>query len=451
MRDSAFRNCNMNPVVHSGRWRVRLAWLWVILLVPTAIVFPNPQPLSAQPPTAQPPSTQPLTTEKQATEEQTRETHAVGPEPPEVQVQVVGKSPLRVELRETATNAVFALVGLSELGPFRQYTSTELQSLFSVCVDQDVSATAQTSLPPLLGEYSIDNAELRFESRFPLNSRVKYRVEISPRLLPSSDTASQQQLIVFSSQRKPQSVPAKVVEIYPTANELPENLLKFYIHFSAPMSRGEAYRRIRLMHGNKQVEAPFLELGEELWNTDQTRFTLLIHPGRIKRGLKPREDSGLPMSDGNTYTLSIDAGWLSADRQPMQAPFEKRFQTVAADDQQPHPELWKIGTPKVNTTEPVTLTFSEPLDHAMLNRVLTVRDLLQLDVEGTVSVRKGETQWAFQPREPWKSGVYTIAVATNLEDLCGNSIARPFETAPESASGDSPTVPPMIGIEFNIE
>ena len=62
-------------------------------------------------------------------------------------------------------------------------------------------------------------------------------------------------------------------------------------YFDAPMSRGEAYRHIHLVDAKtgREVEAPFLELGEELWDGDFRRFTLLCDPGRVKRGLKPRE------------------------------------------------------------------------------------------------------------------------------------------------------------------
>ncbi len=75
------------------------------------------------------------------------------------------------------------------------------------------------------------------------------------------------------------------MEIYPTSSELPENLLKFYIHFSQPMSRGQAYRHIKLLKADgKAVDGAYLEIGEELWDASSTRFTLLLEPGRIKRG-----------------------------------------------------------------------------------------------------------------------------------------------------------------------
>ncbi len=55
---------------------------------------------------------------------------------------------------------------------------------------------------------------------------------------------------------------ASVTEVYPSAAVLPENLLRFYIQFSAPMSRGEAYRRIKLLDaGGKPVDGRFSRAG----------------------------------------------------------------------------------------------------------------------------------------------------------------------------------------------
>jgi Bacterial Ig-like domain len=256
--------------------------------------------------------------------------------------------------------------------------------------------------------------------------------------------------LVFAPRGKPLLPAPKVLAVYPSADVLPENLLKFYIHFSAPMSRGEAYKRIHLMHAGLEVQDPFLELGEELWDIEQTRFTLFIHPGRIKRGVKPREDSGLPMTDGKEYSLQIDEAWLGADRQPLVAKHLKKFRVVTADEEQPNPVNWKIGTPKANTRQPVTLTFNEPLDHAMLNRVLQVRDPAGEVIEGKTTISARETIWAFEPAQPWKRSDYAIEIATNLEDLCGNSIARPFETKLQ-VEGDEASTAPLVAIEFAVE
>lgn len=338
------------------------------------------------------------------------------------QIQRIGNSSVQVELREAANYATFAVLGLSKIELLQKLPPEDLQKSLTIRVHQPASAG---NLPALLGTLSVTENELRFSSRFPLSSNVQYRVELDPRLL---DGPYDLQALVFSVRPKKHATAAAVSAVYPSAAVLPENVLKFYIHFSAPMSRGEAYKRIHLMHDGALVESPFLELGEELWNTDQTRFTLFLHPGRIKRGLKPREDSGTPMTEGKEYTLHIDADWLSADLQPLTAPFVKKFRVVGADALQPDPKKWIPVAPKANSKQPVTLTFDEPIDHAMLNRVVRIQDASKAEVPGSVTVKKNETFWSFEPTDPWKPGRYSIVLATNLEDLAGNSLARPFET-----------------------
>ncbi len=364
---------------------------------------------------------------------------------PHVQTQPVGQSPLKVALREFTDGShesTFSVLGLKQLATLQALSAEKLRELFVVRVQQTHLSTA----PPVLGSYSVTDSELQFASRFPLSPFVKYSVELSEKL-----TGTAAAPIVFSPRGKELAPAPKVVAIYPTAAELPENLLKFYIHFSAPMSRGEAYQRIHLMHAGTEVADPFLELGEELWDVDQTRFTLLIHPGRIKRGVKPREDDGLPMTDGKDYELHIDAAWIGADHQPLSGPHIKKFRIVAADEEQPNPVNWKIGTPKAETQQPVSLTFNEPLDHAMLNRVLLVRDPAGELIEGKVIIDEQETVWSFAPNKPWKRSDYAIEVATNLEDLVGNSIARPFETKMQLESSDATAAAPLVAIEFTVE
>src|SRR5207244_1417841 len=118
-----------------------------------------------------------------------------------------------------------------------------------------------------------------------------------------------------------------------TTNRLPENQLKFYLHFSAPMSRGESYRHIQLLDAaGKPVESPFLELDHELWDPEGKRFTLFIDPGRIKRGLKPREDLGPVLEEGKRYTLVINRAWTDAEDNLLKETYRKTF-TVGKPDE----------------------------------------------------------------------------------------------------------------------
>jgi hypothetical protein len=283
-----------------------------------------------------------------------------------------------------------------------------------------LKVTVSGSDTPLFGEVRTERDRLVFEPRFPFKPGVEYRA-----VFEGSGGRLER---TFTLPSPPPSPPTVVTAVFPGRDVLPENLLKFYLHFSAPMSRREAYQRVRLLDGaGKPVELPFLEIGEELWDRAGTRLTLLFDPGRIKRGLKPREDSGPALEEGKSYTLVVDAGWPDAEGRPLKQGHRKAFKVVAPDDKQPDPKTWKVTPPRRGSTDPLTVEFEESLDEAMLNRSLAVRDPQDKPVEGRIEVDRHETRWRFHPSAAWKGGAHALAVDTVLEDMAGNSIDRPFE------------------------
>ena len=86
-----------------------------------------------------------------------------------------------------------------------------------------------------------------------------------------------------------------------------------------------------------------------------------------------------------------------------------------------------MRTPPAGTREALVVSFSEPLDHALLQRLLEVTDAAGRPVAGRTHVKPGETTWEFTPGTPWPAGDYRLAIDTRLEDLVGNRIGRPFE------------------------
>src|SRR5690606_23802877 len=149
---------------------------------------------------------------------------------------------------------------------------------------------------------------------------------------------------------------------------------------------------------------PFLELGEELWDPTGTRFTLFFDPGRIKRGLKPREEAGPALEEGKSYTLVIRATWADAQGEPLAREFRKTFRVGPPDDVQPRLANWRLLPPIAGTRQPLELRFPEPMDHAMLERVLQVTDAGGRPVTGKIAVSEGETCWRFIPERPWRAG-----------------------------------------------
>jgi hypothetical protein len=247
-----------------------------------------------------------------------------------------------------------------------------------------------------------------------------------------------------------------VTTVYPSAATLPENQLRFYLHFATPMARGEAYEHLVLLKENGQpVLRPFLEIGEELWDKSGTRLTLLIDPGRIKRGLSPREEHGPVLEAGHKYTLVITKGWHDASGQATSEDFRKPFTAgppveVAIDD-----KAWKITAPASGTKEPLVVAFPQPLDRALVERTITVERIFSVNeipgqsIRGDVIVGREERIWQLTPEEPWAPCGYWLVVDTTLEDLAGNRINRPFEVD-EFREIDKSSLPEYVRLPFEI-
>jgi len=276
--------------------------------------------------------------------------------------------------------------------------------------------------PPVAGSVTVASGRLVFTPRYPLVPGTRYLVMQKPPLV-ARPTA-----LAFQYGEKKKGKAARVSGIYPSADRLPENLLRFYIHFSKPMSRGEAYSHIRLLGPDgKPDEAAFLELGEELWDGSHVRFTLLCDPGRVKRGLKPREELGSVLKEGADYTLVIDAAWRDASGQPLAKSFQKKFHVIAPVEAPIDTAQWQLNAPAAGTLEPAALRFDRPLDRALVERLFEIVDGKGEPIAGRVEVDEHEMGWQFTPSEKWVAGDYLVAVPTLLEDPSGNRIGRAFE------------------------
>jgi hypothetical protein len=271
-----------------------------------------------------------------------------------------------------------------------------------------------SNLPAVLGSYSVEQGTLVFRPRYPVAAGVNYRVVFHP---PGGSVVETS----IAGPPRPVNPVARVVAVYPSANVLPANLLRFYIQFSAPMSRGEAAVRLHLLDSKgKALTAVFLA-GEELWDPAGTRLTMTLDPGRIKRGLTSNMALGDAIVEGKQYTLSIDQGWNDARGVAMVEGFRKNFRGAPADRVPPDPKTWRIAPPGAGSRNPLVVTFGEPLNHALLER------MVRLDVAGKVVIPPGETEWRFVPDSPWRAGSYKLMVNTAIEDLAGNRPGLPFD------------------------
>lgn len=290
--------------------------------------------------------------------------------------------------------------------------------------------------PAMAGRYSVDHGTIRFTPRFSLRPGVTYRALLAPARLradggssPSESRRDSQEIsLEIKLPDAPLGPATEVTCIYPSAGTLPENQLRFYVHFSAAMGRGAAYTHLRMLDSKgRAIPIPFLELGEELWDAGARRFTLFIDPGRIKRGLKPREDLGPVLEAGGQYTLAVDRDWRDADGRPLREEFKKTFRVGPPIEAAIDPAQWKIITPASGSIAALKVTFPRPLDHALVQRTISVVNADGDELPGSVRVANEERLWEFVPELHWRTGKYQLLIDTALEDLAGNRLGEQFE------------------------
>ncbi len=344
--------------------------------------------------------------------------------------------PLRIELVRLDASHAFAVLGLESSVSRRLVVQPLGQeawgSIFEVRPDPDDRSASNPSRPSMLGSYRVEPGRVLFVPRFPLTPGLTYTARFDVARLARATGASAEAgstLTAHLGTEAPDTRPTTRLErVYPSSDRLPENLLKFYIHFSAPMSARDSYRHIRLLDSEgREVELPFLELPQELWDPHGQRLTLLLDPGRIKRDLVPNRESGPPLRGGDTFELAIDSAWRDARGAPLVESHVKRFVVVEADRQSPDPGNWVVSAPSPNSGESLRVRFDEPLDQALSLRMLTVVSADGQLVPGDPDVGQDEALWSFRPAAPWAVGSYRIVVDPELEDLAGNALGRAFE------------------------
>jgi hypothetical protein len=234
-----------------------------------------------------------------------------------------------------------------------------------------------------------------------------------------------------------------VAEVYPTVDSVPMNLLRMYVQFSAPMTVGDdAEKHVHLLDEKGAVgDKAFLIAagGQELWDPEHTRMTIFFDPGRIKRDLTPHDALGLPLREGHSYSLTIDSAMHDARGLPLTRSFTKRFKVGPVDRNLPREQNWRVSAPRSASRDPLAVEFPEPIDHALLNRMLKVVRRDGVAVAGQVATSKNDKLWSFSPAEPWMSAEYTIEVDPELEDLAGNNMHHLFDVMPGDSAAKGTT------------
>jgi hypothetical protein len=325
-------------------------------------------------------------------------------------------------LRVTVADGVVVITG---------YESPTLERAKSCKIQVDGTAEELAKRPAVAGTWSVKGGAIRFEPQFALVPGVQYRI-----------TGDLPKPLVFTIPKPPPGPPVNIAAVYPSADRLPENTLRFYVHFSGQMTRGDIYEHVKLVRDDGvEVKRPFLELDEELWSADGLRVTMLLHPGRVKRELVPREQDGPILEEGRTFTMIFGRTWKDAEGRPLAQEFKKTFRVGPPEESTIDLGTWSVMAPRAGGDSPVIVRLAKPVDQALLASTISVVDSKGLRVPGEVTVGGGERVVTFVPAKPWAKDEYRLVVDPRLEDVCGNRIGEPFEV-------DAATPPPKRDAKF---
>lgn len=268
---------------------------------------------------------------------------------------------------------------------------------------------------PVAGQYVSTGGALTFRPVFPFEPGQSYTIKT----VAADHIAT---LTPFVIEPSTALAAAEVTAILPGGATLPENTLRFYISFAQPMRPNIAFDYIKLMDADGNIDdAAFMQFTQELWNADYTRLTLLMDPGRIKRGVSQNLTLGPALEEGQSYKIVVDAGWPTANGSTSTPRFEKSFTVSAPLRQLPDVNLWGITTPARSTRDPVSLRFDRPFDVVSLERHFRVTDTDGNLIDGDLTIDPDGTRLEFTPTKPWSVADLRLVAHSTLEDVAGNN------------------------------
>jgi hypothetical protein len=201
------------------------------------------------------------------------------------------------------------------------------------------------------------------------------------------------------------------------------------------MQRGRVRAEISLLgFDGEPVPDVLYRAPIDLWDRSMRCLTILLDPGRLKRGVGPNRTLGPPLKIDQVYTLAVGAGMTDLSGNQLPETVYKRFRVIDAVREPIAVEQWKIVPPVISSRQLLVLMFPRPLDWALLSNTITIASNSERPIDGQIEIDQHERRWSFTPTSPWAAGSYHVRVASNLEDVCGNSVIAAFDRPLRSGS-----------------
>ncbi len=217
-----------------------------------------------------------------------------------------------------------------------------------------------------------------------------------------------------------------ILSVYPLKDSLPANILLFHLFFSRPMKEDpQAYRHVHIVD-EKGKKMPFSWRQKASWADSGKHLVLMIHPGRIKRGINYATASGPLFVPGKSYKLQTDEALLSLDSVVAEQ-HTKLIYIQEADRVSPAFKPHAMNRqPAAKSRDPLYIAFTEAMDYGSVEIGLTVKDQKGRLVKGHFQA-VNDSLWLFIPDLAWKTQTYDLVYNDYLADLASNPVNRLFE------------------------
>ena len=249
-------------------------------------------------------------------------------------------------------------------------------------------AATRSRLTPSPGRYAVDGARLCFVPTYPVprghrRTPCSCITALSMARSPTSRRLRHRRLSAHHPLERGErhgAGGARASRSIRTTAEVPRNLLRFYVHFSAPMSEGDV-RRARARRRRRRTGEPLperlLPMDPELWDRGaDARSRCSSTPPASSAGLAPHREAGYPCVEGATVEVVVDVGFADADGRPLADGRRTAATAWSADVRRRiEPAEWEIEAPGSGTTRPARRALRpSPRPRARSGRCLAVVD-----------------------------------------------------------------------------
>lgn len=283
----------------------------------------------------------------------------------------------------------------------------------------------------IFGNYILKDDSLQFIPYFNLG----YNLNFEAQLCIDGDTIKKR----FSTPQAPvvTALPVQAIQIFPLTNKIPSNILLFHAIFSAPMNEDRmAFDKVQVLDETGKIK-PKVWKEKSYWLDSAKHLVLMIHPGRIKRGIDYLKELGPVFEPGKKYTILLTTELKDQYGRPLQKEYRKTFTIIPPDRAIPKLLQTNFKKPKLNTQDPLQFCFSEPMDYGLVCTEIKVFNAHNQLVEGKF-YPVNDMAWNFIPKQTWKNEQYTVEFNATIADLASNHLNRPFEVKDITAYDNKP-------------